>query len=124
MSLEPGQILQAGGVRLETRFVPGHALGHVVFVGGGLVIAGDTLFRESIGRTDLPGGDLELLLGGIRSQILTLPDETVIECHGVVQWAKKVPPALSRLVKKNGMGIAFLEIPLPYKALIEMLKLD
>jgi len=77
-SLEPGQVLEAGGVRLETRFVPGHALGHVVFVGNGFVIAGDTLFRESIGRTDLPGGDLELLLSGIRSQILTLPLETVV----------------------------------------------
>lgn len=55
---------------------------------------------------------------------LTLPDETIIECNGIVQWAKKVPPALSRLVKKNGMGIAFLEIPISYKVLIETLKLD
>lgn len=54
---------------------------------------------------------------------LTLPDETVIQCDGVVQWAKKVPPALSRLVKKDGMGVAFLSIPLQYKALIETLKL-
>lgn len=55
---------------------------------------------------------------------LTLPDETIIECSGIVQWAKKVPPALSRLVKKNGMGIVFSTVPTSYKALIEMLKLD
>ena len=55
---------------------------------------------------------------------VTLPDDSTIECFGVVQWAKKVPPALSRLVKKNGMGIAFVEIPIPYKVLIETLRID
>jgi len=53
---------------------------------------------------------------------LTLPDETIVQCEGVVQWAKKVPPAFSRLVQKNGMGVAFLNIPSQYKALIETLK--
>ena len=42
------------------------------------VIAGDVLFCESIGRTDLPGGDMNTLLSSIRTQLFTLPDETLV----------------------------------------------
>jgi hydroxyacylglutathione hydrolase len=86
--LEAGQILEVGMIRLEVRFVPGHAPGHVVFVGqdgegGDFVISGDTLFRGAIGRTDFAYGSTPRLLGGIRSQILTLPDSTrVFAGHG------------------------------------------
>ncbi len=86
--LEAGQILEVGQIRLEVRFVPGHAPGHVVFVGqdgagGDFVISGDTLFRGAIGRTDFAYGDAKLLLDGIRSQILSLPDSTrVFAGHG------------------------------------------
>ena len=64
---------------------PGHAPGHVAlyFESEKLVIAGDALFRGSIGRTDLPGGNFELLIRSIRDQLLTLPDETRVLCgHG------------------------------------------
>ena len=103
--LEPGQILEAGSIRLEVRFVPGHAPGHVVFVGKAtpnqhFLIAGDTLFRESIGRTDLPGGNLEQLLSGIRAQIFILPDDTkIFSGHGpetTVGFEKKHNPFLNR----------------------------
>jgi hydroxyacylglutathione hydrolase len=86
--LEVGQILEVGHIRLEVRFVPGHAPGHVVFVGqddtdGDFVISGDTLFRGAIGRTDFAYGSTPLLLEGIRSQILSLPDSTrVFPGHG------------------------------------------
>ena len=60
--LNHGDVIQAGEIQLEVRFVPGHAPGHVVFVGSGFVLAGDTLFKGSIGRTDLPGGNHNLLL--------------------------------------------------------------
>ncbi|GEM48830.1 MBL fold metallo-hydrolase [Deinococcus cellulosilyticus] len=76
--LNHGDVIQAGEIQLEVRFVPGHAPGHVVFVGSGFVLAGDTLFKGSIGRTDLPGGNHNLLLEKIRSELLTLPDEMVV----------------------------------------------
>jgi hydroxyacylglutathione hydrolase len=60
------------------RFTPGHAPGHVVLVGDGMTLVGDCVFAGSIGRTDLPGGDLETLMKSIRERILTLPDETVL----------------------------------------------
>ncbi|GGJ34386.1 MBL fold metallo-hydrolase [Deinococcus roseus] len=77
-SLHHGQVIEAGAIQLEVRFVPGHAPGHVVFVGSGFVLAGDTLFKGSIGRTDLPGGNHALLLEKIRGELLTLADETVV----------------------------------------------
>lgn len=75
--LEHGQVIEFGKERLEVRFTPGHAPGHVVFVDhqGGQVFAGDTLFQGSIGRFDLPGADGPTLLRSIREQLLTLPDE-------------------------------------------------
>ena len=61
---------------------------------------------------------------GVEIQIeLTLPDETIAHCCGVVVWAKQVPPALSRLVHKHGMGVHFLEIHGDYRALLEKLHL-
>jgi hydroxyacylglutathione hydrolase len=61
-------------------FVPGHAPGHVAFYHekSEQCIAGDTLFRGSVGRTDLPGGNHTLLMQKIKSQLLTLPDNTTI----------------------------------------------
>ena len=47
-------------------------------MGAGLVFGGDVLFQRSIGRTDLPGGDLDRLLRSIRTELLTLPDDTVV----------------------------------------------
>jgi glyoxylase-like metal-dependent hydrolase (beta-lactamase superfamily II) len=83
--LEHGQIIQVGDEELEVRFTPGHAPGHVVFVNhkGRLVFAGDTLFKDSIGRFDLPGADEQTLLRSIREQLLSLPDDySVLPGHG------------------------------------------
>lgn len=69
----------------EARFTPGHCPGHVSihWPEAELVFAGDALFRESIGRTDLPGGDIDLLASSIRNQLYTLPDGTrVLPGHG------------------------------------------
>lgn len=65
---------------VEVREVPGHNPGSVIFYLPQLAaaICGDAIFRESIGRTDLPGGDHELLLRSIREQILTLPETTTL----------------------------------------------
>lgn len=78
--LEEGQEFVVGEEKLKVLFVPGHAPGHVVFYheSSGQCIAGDTLFRGSIGRTDLPGGNHGQLLEKIKSQLFTLPPETII----------------------------------------------
>ena len=73
-----GQAFRAGDLALTARELPGHAPGHVVFVGDGFVVAGDTLFQGSIGRTDLPGGNHPQLIAGITRELLTLPDETAV----------------------------------------------
>lgn len=65
--------------------VPGHSADSVSFYlgGAGVVFVGDALFAGSVGRCDLPGGDFELLLAGIRRELLSLPDETVVYAgHG------------------------------------------
>jgi hydroxyacylglutathione hydrolase len=80
LDIAHGDVLQAGSIRASVRHVPGHAPGHVVFVlaDAPAVIAGDTLFQGGIGRTDLPGGDHEALIAGIRRELLSLPGDTVV----------------------------------------------
>ncbi|MFC4426513.1 MBL fold metallo-hydrolase [Deinococcus navajonensis] len=72
------QVFQAGDLVLKARELPGHAPGHVVFVGEGFVVAGDTLFMGGIGRTDLPGGNHPQLLAGLQRELLSLPDDTAV----------------------------------------------
>ena len=78
--LQAGQPVRLGDTELEVRFAPGHAPGHVVFYHAptATVIGGDVLFQGSIGRTDLPGGDHDTLLRSIATELLTLPDATVV----------------------------------------------
>ncbi len=83
--LTPGETLQAGGIALEVRHTPGHSPGSVTLVdhAGRRAFTGDALFAGSIGRTDLPGGDMRTLLDSIRAQILSLPDDyAVLAGHG------------------------------------------
>lgn len=78
--LEEGQEIWAGKEKISVLFVPGHSPGHVVFYHSESkqCIAGDTLFKGSIGRTDLPGGNHNLLLTKIKSQLFALTDDTVV----------------------------------------------
>ena len=81
--LKPGQVLKVGGFPYTVRFTPGHSPGSVSFVGEGMVFGGDALFNGSVGRTDLPGGDSGTLMASIQSQLLSLPDSTVVHSgHG------------------------------------------
>jgi glyoxylase-like metal-dependent hydrolase (beta-lactamase superfamily II) len=78
-----GDVVRAGGLAFTVRHTPGHAPGHVVLVGDGVVLAGDVLFRDSIGRADLPGGDMETLLASIERELLSLPDAHIVHSgHG------------------------------------------
>lgn len=78
--LKPGDCVAIGNGRLEVLAVPGHSRGSLAFYDreDGFVIVGDALFQGSIGRTDLPGGDQATLIRSITSQLLTLPDSTVV----------------------------------------------
>lgn len=78
--LAGGQVLELAGTRLEVRHVPGHSPGHVLFhvEEAQAAFVGDVVFQASIGRTDLPGGSHHQLLESIRSQVLTLPDDTTL----------------------------------------------
>jgi hydroxyacylglutathione hydrolase len=84
-SLSDGQILELAGFSLKVLHTPGHSPGSVSFYleKENMLLAGDTLFSASIGRTDLPYGDHETLLSSIRNKILELPEETkVYPGHG------------------------------------------
>ncbi len=80
IDLYQGQILHLGKLDFEVRHTPGHTRGPVVFYCAAekAVFCGDLIFRESIGRTDMPGGDYDTLIHSIRTQILTLPDDTAL----------------------------------------------
>ncbi len=83
--LDDGQEIEFGESRLKVLFVPGHAPGHVAFYAPeeGFVVSGDVLFYDSVGRTDLPGGDWNTLLQSIRKRMFALPDDTrVLPGHG------------------------------------------
>ncbi|MDQ3291061.1 MAG: MBL fold metallo-hydrolase, partial [Bacteroidota bacterium] len=77
--LKEGEILRFGNTELQILFTPGHAPGHVVFyhAPSGQVIGGDVLFNQSIGRTDLPGGDFSTLIQSIKTKLFTLPDSVI-----------------------------------------------
>lgn len=80
-----GDGFSVGSFTFDVLYTPGHSPDHVslYFPDEKVVIAGDALFRESIGRTDLYEGDLDLLLESIRKKLFTLPEDTkVLSGHG------------------------------------------
>lgn len=75
-----GDTLRAGSIEAQVLHTPGHTPGSIsLFLPAEKkLIAGDTLFRGSVGRTDLPGGDSRAIADSIRSKLYTLPEETVV----------------------------------------------
>jgi len=95
--IQEGDVIEMGSIRFEVLDLRGHSPAGLGFVCEGeleldgkkqkrkVVICGDALFSGSIGRTDFPGGNMELLLENIRKKIFTLPDDTlVLSGHGPV----------------------------------------
>lgn len=76
--LNEGETVAVGNLRLQVLHTPGHTPGGICLYTAGHVIAGDTLFAGSIGRTDLPGGNYETLIRSIKQKLLPLPPETVV----------------------------------------------
>jgi glyoxylase-like metal-dependent hydrolase (beta-lactamase superfamily II) len=78
--LEEGEEVKLDDDVLKVILLPGHSPGSIGFYNeaGRFLIGGDVLFRESIGRTDLPMGDHETLLSSIRQKLFSLPDDIVV----------------------------------------------
>ena len=107
-SIEPADLffqendqITFGNSSLQVIAAPGHSPGGVVFYNPvqKILFAGDVLFYGSIGRTDLPGGNFNRLIGNIQTKLLTLPEETVVYCgHGpetTIGFEKKNNPFLT-----------------------------
>lgn len=80
-----GDVLEFGSLSIKVLDVPGHSAGGLAYYieEEGVVFTGDALFAGSVGRSDFPGGDENLLWQSIRSQLMTLPDNTkVLPGHG------------------------------------------
>lgn len=79
-TLIDNQMISLGSYSLQAILVPGHSPGSLAFYSpeGKFVITGDALFQQSIGRTDLPGGDYDTLIHSIRTRLLCLPPETLV----------------------------------------------
>jgi hydroxyacylglutathione hydrolase len=95
-----GDVLTLGEVEFQVRHAPGHAPGHVILYlpSEGLALVGDVVFQGAIGRSDLMGGDFYQLMESIRTQVLTLPDDTrLLSGHGpetTVGWERRTNPFL------------------------------
>lgn len=96
--IEEGETISVGNHVLDILFVPGHAPGHIAFYSkqDKFVLGGDVLFYNSIGRTDLPGGNLDTLISSIHQKLFVLPDDvTVYPGHGpatTIGFEKKTNP--------------------------------
>jgi glyoxylase-like metal-dependent hydrolase (beta-lactamase superfamily II) len=96
--LNASEFVKVGSESLQVLFVPGHSPGHIALYDrtSRILIAGDVLFRNSIGRTDLPGGDYDTLISSIHEQLFPLPEDTVVYCgHGpstTIGFEKKTNP--------------------------------
>ncbi len=83
------RVLSVGDYRFQVRHTPGHSPGHCMFYCAqeNVLFSGDLIFQGGIGRTDLPGGDLDELVESIQKQVFTLPDETrILSGHGPETW--------------------------------------
>jgi glyoxylase-like metal-dependent hydrolase (beta-lactamase superfamily II) len=80
--IDEGDEIKAGTLQFRVLQTPGHTQGSICLYGMGALFSGDTLFRDSIGRTDLPGGDM-LAMGESFRRLMELPQDTVVYCgHG------------------------------------------
>ena len=102
IDLLDGMQMRLGQHKFNVLFAPGHSRGHVMFhlAEENVLFCGDVIFQNSIGRTDLPGGDYETLMDSIYHKVLTLPDETrLLNGHGpetTVGAEKQNNPFLNR----------------------------
>ncbi|MBP2634143.1 MAG: gloC [Firmicutes bacterium] len=94
--LNDGDIITFGSISFKVLHTPGHTVGGICLLSDNVLIAGDTLFEESIGRTDFPGGSYSQLISSIKNQLLSLEDAVkVLPGHGAatsIGWERKHNP--------------------------------
>jgi glyoxylase-like metal-dependent hydrolase (beta-lactamase superfamily II) len=94
--LKDGDVISFGSVELKVIHTPGHTPGGICLLANGVLFSGDTLFYESIGRTDFPGGSSSALIQSIKEKLLGMPDTTkVLPGHGPdtsIGWERKMNP--------------------------------
>lgn len=94
--LNDGDIITFGSISFKVLHTPGHTAGGICLLSNDVLIAGDTLFEESIGRTDFPGGSYSQLISSIKNQLLSLEDAVkVLPGHGAqtsIGWERKHNP--------------------------------
>ena len=76
--VEDNETMKIGDMELKFLFTPGHTPGGMSILLENVVFCGDTLFQQSIGRTDFPGGSFEVLADSIRNRLYTLPEDTIV----------------------------------------------
>jgi glyoxylase-like metal-dependent hydrolase (beta-lactamase superfamily II) len=76
--LDDGQLIKVGSKEIRVIHTPGHTRGGICLLVDQILITGDTLFQGSIGRTDLYGGDFDMLMTSIMERLMVLPDETIV----------------------------------------------
>ena len=102
MFVKDGDVIKAGGLSLEVLYVPGHSTGGICLYTGDVVVTGDTLFQGSVGRTDLPGGDIGKLKKSFQ-RLMVLPENTkVLPGHGPAS-------TIGREKKENMFSREFLQ---------------
>lgn len=91
--VKDGDIIKLGDLEIKVIHTPGHTQGGVCYLADGKLFSGDTIFRESVGRCDLEGGNFDRIVESIENKIFTLPPETLIyPGHGrmtSVEWEKE-----------------------------------
>lgn len=96
--LKGGEVIEAAGLKFKTISTPGHTPGGCCFMIQDHVFVGDSIFCETIGRTDLPGGSYKQLINALKTKIITLPEETKLyPGHGPatdVAWERRMNPFL------------------------------
>ena len=106
--LQEGDVVVIGNEKLDVYFCPGHTPGHIIFFNSNskLAIVGDVLFNGSIGRTDLPGGNFELLIESVKNKLWPLGNDIeFIPGHGPVSTFS-VERASNPFVSDNVLGLS------------------
>ncbi len=102
ISVEDGEVLELAGLEFKVLLTPGHSAGSVCYyLADGVLFSGDLIFRGSIGRTDFPGGSMDVLLDSVKTKVWPLPDDTrILSGHmdaTVIGWEKRTNPFLAGL---------------------------
>lgn len=107
--LAEGQVVTVGALQFDVWHVPGHAPGHVAFIGNGVMFGGDCLFAGSVGRTDLPLSDPTAFVGSLE-RLMELPDATIVHPgHGprtTIGRERMSNPFLTGVVRISGTARA------------------